>query len=408
MTTMRPNVDPTWATDALYTNGPEAGTPTKVAPAGAVAAEGFRPTQRPPAQHVNYKMNATGQLAVHYKDIDWLNFEYPNLAHYSSDAGNLDGVLQSLAYRSGLALSSELASEGMAWFGCKDNDSGGGLWGAQSQDGYQWTSDAMTASAGLTVHPKSIKWSERLQLWIVVFGSAAGDAIATSPDGEAWTARTDPAADTDRYAITEDAALVCVARGAGGFITSPDGITWTERTHPAVSKDIRGVHYSSEQDLFVACGSSNTLLTSADGITWTDRTANSPIAIAFRDVTYDAEAGLWIVVGAGGVITSPDGTTWTDRTGIYTNVNHNCVISDGQGVTIIAGDLIAGVGAPASNGVIARSDDGGINREYQHIRALTPLIGCVFGGGRLVLFGGNGLGDAAQFGVALGLRTSLE
>jgi hypothetical protein len=65
----KPSDSPTWATDADYPAGPNGWneTDTKVEPSGGKQAEGFEPSERPPAQYLNWWMNLV------YLWIAWLD-----------------------------------------------------------------------------------------------------------------------------------------------------------------------------------------------------------------------------------------------------------------------------------------------------------------------------------------------
>lgn len=80
-----PASQPTWATDANFTNGGAgiAGTATKVAPSGAIQAEGHVPGTPAPAQRVNWWKNLVGQWTT------WLEAERARLAGY---IGGADGT----------------------------------------------------------------------------------------------------------------------------------------------------------------------------------------------------------------------------------------------------------------------------------------------------------------------------
>lgn len=72
---------------------------------------------------------------------------------------------------------------------------------------------------------------------------------------------------------------------------------------------LRGVAYSSADDLFVAVGASGTILTSPDGVTWTSRTSGTTQNL--QDLTYGGANNLFVVVAASGtILTSTDGITW--------------------------------------------------------------------------------------------------
>ena len=77
-----PASQPTWATDTNYTNGPDVGTATKVAPSGAIQAEGHVPATKAAPQRMNWWMNLVGQWTT------WLEAERARLAGY---IGGADG-----------------------------------------------------------------------------------------------------------------------------------------------------------------------------------------------------------------------------------------------------------------------------------------------------------------------------
>lgn len=63
----KPVTLPTWSTDTNFPAGaePEAGTVTKVAPSAPKLATGFRPAEKPPAQNLNWMLNALCQWAAY-------------------------------------------------------------------------------------------------------------------------------------------------------------------------------------------------------------------------------------------------------------------------------------------------------------------------------------------------------
>src|SRR6187402_1501439 len=78
---------PPWATDANYPAGanPWSATPTRVVPSAGVAAAGFRPKQKPPAQILNYQLGKTGddltslaRLAAHSALRTWAHGDQPD------------------------------------------------------------------------------------------------------------------------------------------------------------------------------------------------------------------------------------------------------------------------------------------------------------------------------------------
>jgi hypothetical protein len=133
--------------------------------------------------------------------------------------------------------------------------------------------------------------------------------LATSPDGSAWTERTNPAADV----------INCFAYGTSGYVlggdnsacaSSPTGGVWTSRNAQFSGEHILTGIYGG--GFYVLAGSSGMLSRSADGRTWVAKTSQfgtSQINCIGHDGTN------FIIAGASGKLsTSPDGDVWTSRT----------------------------------------------------------------------------------------------
>lgn len=176
----------------------------------------------------------------------------------------------------------------------------------------------VTVTKPLVTTPKwaGAAYAPALRRFVIV-GNAA---VATSPDGLTWTART--ASWTGQAAGIVWAAalsLFVLVTNSGEVETSPDGITWTSQT-PAAANTWTGLAWAPELGggLLVAVGTSGVsrVMTSPDGITWTGHTAAS--ALAWSAVAWSASLGLLVAVaaqsGATSAMSSPDGTTWTSRT----------------------------------------------------------------------------------------------
>lgn len=73
-----------WANDANYTNGPEAGNPTKVTPSTGVQNEGWIPNDKLYPQWLNWWQNLVGLW------VDWLESERSRLASYIGGASGSD------------------------------------------------------------------------------------------------------------------------------------------------------------------------------------------------------------------------------------------------------------------------------------------------------------------------------
>jgi len=151
---------------------------------------------------------------------------------------------------------------------------------------------------------------------LIAVGEGA-TAIATSPDGIAWTAQTSPF--TYAGGIARGGALwVAADGGTNSIATSLDGLTWTARTSPFTYGYCRGAAWNGSLWVAVGSGTGTSIATSPDGVTWTVRT--SPFGTSGYGDGVAWNGSLWVVVGHGGggsttaIATSPDGITWTPQT----------------------------------------------------------------------------------------------
>lgn len=291
----RPLAKPTWATDTNYTNGPSAGTPTKVAPAAAAQAEGWRPSQKPPAQYQNWWENLVGQwiahlLAMQFSRADDWSIVTSFVA--SQDVGNAPNIafLQPSALGSGVD----------AWVMVDDSDVF-----KSSQNGRTWTTRAHTATTGII----------RGVFGLVGSGVPAGcflvvtenGEIRRSVDGQVWTAPTNPSPGVITDAASNPAGNLVLAQGTTpeGFLTSPDGVTWTVRDSGEATAAGR-VTWDGAR--FIALGNA-WCRTSSDGVTWTSRT--SPFTGTKSDARSNPRSGYTLVANTSGdLYRTNDGDTW--------------------------------------------------------------------------------------------------
>ncbi len=225
---------------------------------------------------------------------------------------------------------------------------GGGPGIATSPDGDTWT--ARTAPFDDQV--RDVVWNG--SLWVAM--GRAATMIATSPDGETWTARTSPFT-TEGIAVGWGNGLwVAGGRGGATLATSTNGINWTPRSSP-VNDRVRGIAWNGS--LWVAVGrGTQTIATSPDGITWTGRPS---ILTDAYDVAWNGS--LWVVAGEGGasIVTSPDGVTWTPRTSPLTTRargvawNGSLWLAGGVGASVLAtspdGVTWTGIASPLDQSV---------------------------------------------------------
>jgi hypothetical protein len=227
-------------------------------------------------------------------------------------------------------------------------------------------------------------------LWVAGGLGGGSTRIETSPDGETWTARTNPFAAGNivlglAYSPTLD--LWVAVAGAGEIATSPDAITWTARTS-GTSEILNAVKWCPDVGLFVAVGGGGSnpavCLTSTDGITWTSRTSgfgNSPIwGIAEGN-------GVLVIAGEDAkVATSPDGTTWTQRTSQF-DTTDILTATFGAGLFVIGG----------LDGKIATSVDGStwaLQNSGVLAAAVNQIIYATYGAGWFVLSNNSSTGRA--------------
>ena len=137
---------------------------------------------------------------------------------------------------------------------------------ARSADGITWFNGSQMH---LTSAWRRIHWITELGLLIAIQTNPNGQAIATSPDGITWTART---TDSTIYWqnltwVAELDMVVAVGSDIGGAATAPcimtstDGITWTTITVPhATDVWTKAIAWSPTLGIFVAVssGSSDT------------------------------------------------------------------------------------------------------------------------------------------------------
>jgi len=144
-----------------------------------------------------------------------------------------------------------------------------------------------------------------------------GGKMATSTDGETWTAVADSTFGTNPiYAITYANGKFVAGGSNGKMATSSDGVTWT-----AVANSTFGTNYINAiaygNGNFVAVGYNGKMATSPDGETWTAVAdskfgTNRICAITYGNGKFVAGSEGAAVEGyIGKMATSTDGTTWT-------------------------------------------------------------------------------------------------
>lgn len=117
----------------------------------------------------------------------------------------------------------------------------------------------------------------------------------------------------DAVCWSPDLNIFCGVGTNGAIATSPNGDAWTVQTAADAATDFKAICWApAPVSKFVAVGVNGSVIeTSADGVTWA---AQSPdTATTFDDVTWSPTNNLLCAVGGEGIETSPTGSTWTSR-----------------------------------------------------------------------------------------------
>jgi hypothetical protein len=188
---------------------------------------------------------------------------------------------------------------------------------AMSMDGITWTTAGVEP---FTIATLDIGWNGSMWVAVGAGGAGTGTTIARSPDGISWVASQSPfgtstTINTAGWGVAWNGDMwVAVGSGATAVATSTDGETWTARSSPMTTG--YGIAWNGALWVAVGTGGGTTIMTSPDGVTWTART--SPFTTA-RGIAWDGKE--WVATGTGTatMATSPDGITWTARSAPLTN-----------------------------------------------------------------------------------------
>jgi len=187
-------------------------------------------------------------------------------------------------------------------------------------------------------------------LLIAVGTSLIGSCLATSTDdGVTWTPRTPITMPTtgQRIANAFWTGTQFVGVGpAGALATSPDGVAWTARASN-VTETLQGVAASTQG--IVVVGSGGRIIGSVDGgITWTTRTSGTNATL--NRVTWTG-SDFYAVGSAGTVVRSSDGRAWTLLPTPYSAGSNAFSLNDAVWLPTADGQLLAA----GSDGLIATS-----------------------------------------------------
>lgn len=344
-----PQANPEWATNATYSSpgDPWDGDPTKVEPPAGKTAEGWEPTEEPPAEFLNDWQNKVGQILDYLRLIQPTNWELvrdisPTTPQRFKGIG-YDGSTGVLVVTGDTAASATFFSQDggrfwvspttppIAFVGRAVASDGAGNWvvtgdsasvSESSDDGDNWATQGM---GGASDQGNDVEYDAANGLWIVTgenVGGGAGRRLWTSPDRATWTNRISDASGNFIGDIWVNAAGFSVAlSNAGVFYTSPDGVTWTARS-VAGATSLQGVTYSESAGLWMITGSdgARAVFTSTDGITFTKPAGQVIDNKSLSNINCD-QGELFVVSGGSTTadeevyVSTDRGLTWTQVAG---------------------------------------------------------------------------------------------
>lgn len=338
---------PLWSTDTNFTNGPDTGTPTKVAPSAGQIAEGYLPDSEPPAQWFNWFQNAISKhisplvgAAVH----NWRNHvvtaasdgEYNHANAFCSTMSAVSGgvpVLIAIANDDGKvrriynesAVDESAADTGFettvlapvaagVFSGAVTLVKAFGVDVRKSTDfGATWASAGSIPS---TIYNYCTHFFAAANAgagrWITTISGTG--LLHYSSDLSTWTAGTGSFSATDNRISSNATAAILVYNTGTTCRRSTDGITWASQTLSAGSHPWTGVTYNTVRGAWMAVANDGVgAISSSDGVSWT--------AIALPSGAQDVAAfGRFFVavctnahsVGCSIAVTEDNGTTWTE------------------------------------------------------------------------------------------------
>ena len=191
-----------------------------------------------------------------------------------------------------------------------------------STDATTWVSQA-AATTGLSWN--ALAWSTDLSLFAAVGNANGTDNIMTSPDGLAWTNRTEPGGfgGVDAWSAIVWAApsiavptgqfLAVSQGGTGRTMKSLDGVTWTAA---GVLADV-DAHAVAWNGTLFAVATDSGIYTSPTAVTWTLQPTSTAFTTlhAYYTMVWAAELGLFVAGGDSSeeIAVSKDGITWYSR-----------------------------------------------------------------------------------------------
>lgn len=296
--------DPRWATDTLYTGGPDNGTPTRVEPTSGLRAQGVEPSDVLTAQLFNELIGVHGDILHRYQLLEW---------------AQTTAITDDALSKPGSAPYSPGGTQVIRWL---NFDAAPGVYGMVDQNddtlfsvtGYEWVGGGnitgMTGCHDLIGFENSILASGGGGVYIANQTFAPG-----STPGTTW-ANVVSLTGARKFARDNHSRVGVAALTQGVRTSTAAGSGWVSATMPTPPSGTdsytqlafgAGVGWVAAG----ANGSSIVIATSTDGVTYTDRRATAPAGAFAAGLVFDGVNAFYLMSDANILYKSLDGITWT-------------------------------------------------------------------------------------------------
>jgi len=323
----------TWATDAVFTNGPRATLANKKIVSEAVAAEGFVAGLAFPVDQLNHLGNNHGSwldtlrkavLGLGVRNMKVATWRAGTDTFYATavgldsssipivvSVGEADGTDSLVAYSYHPSGGTEAANVG--------NDDKLAVCYDGSAGTYKWIAAGTNSGTELVIGA-----NDPTGTWAAVDTTANRECLAVTSDGaglfvfvgrrtdavEAWTAASSGGAALSHNVEASVERFRGVAYGgpAGSEVfvavgekssdaeiwTSTNGTAWTQRSNPG-TEGVHGVCWNGRK--FATIGGTGQVLTSEDGITWTKESSPGIGTPVLPRIAADSNLGTIVAIG---------------------------------------------------------------------------------------------------------------
>jgi hypothetical protein len=361
-----------FATDGNYPAGASAwsGTPRIVVPSSAALSAGFTPDTAIPAETENYLEQIKSDALCVQSHSALQTWRYCDLVPFAADSNpivEIAGMLPVLGYTD---LSGDRQRSIVALSNVTSPSSRAGV--SKSYAGDRWDNFFSFAVTPVFSSPTSISAGAQGVLTIL---QASPQFQYTTDQGATWTSTNFGAATNiaAHYSAGLGKYFMATASGTVFVSTTPGGFTGGGAALPGASGALAGpVSIADNGSVVVLCGKGNG---SGNSTIWVSTTAGASWTAAqtlsgSANVVYNASAGLFVAVDAGGnvYVGGATGATWALASSTATTAN-NFVF--GAGTLASAGPAIVksvgaatGFGGTAGATGVAYSFDFGLTWNY--------------------------------------------